>query len=41
MPYEPPAHPHIRISPVQTEADAAAEQILKILRADGIFPLKG
>jgi adenylyl-sulfate kinase len=40
MPYEPPAHPHLRISPVQTEADGAAEQILKRLRADGIFPLK-
>ena len=40
MPYEPPVHPHLRISSVQTAADAAADEILKKLRKDGIFPLK-
>jgi bifunctional enzyme CysN/CysC len=40
MPYEPPVHPHLRISSVQTAADAAADEILKKLRTDGTFPLK-
>jgi len=37
IPYEPPARPHFRISPAEIGADAAADEILKKLRADGIF----
>jgi len=37
MPYEPPVRPHLRISPAESGLDAAADEILKKLRASGIF----
>jgi adenylyl-sulfate kinase len=40
IPYEPPVRPVLRVEPARTGIDAAAEAIVKKLRAARIFPAK-
>ena len=40
IPYETPARPALRVEPARTGIDAAADAIVKKLRAAGIFPAK-
>lgn len=40
LPYEPPDNPHLRVEPAESGTEAAADEIVARLRADGIFPKK-
>jgi adenylyl-sulfate kinase len=41
FPYEPPTQPALRIATAETTPAEAADQVLKMLRERGIFPLMG